>query len=410
MNKMNNKKPSEESRDKIQISLPLNRRLLKYVLAIVLIIAVAYTAVTQPQKILSFLGSAISLLSPFIWGFCFAYVVNLLMRPLERFWDFIWRRLKSKKIVDKIKRPLCLALSFLIVLGVIFAIMFMIIPALKNTVVTFVGKVPQYVKTIESWYQGAAEFFAKYNFELPVLVLDFDKVIGYANDFITNYGNSVLDKTVNITASIVSAVVELVLGIAFAVYLLAQKEIFGRQTKKVVHALFKRETADKLVSLTKLVNNVFTKFVTGQLTEACIIGVLCFLGMIIFGMPYAGIISILVGFTALIPIFGAFIGTGIGAFLILLENPVKAIWFVVFIVILQQLEGNLIYPKVVGKSVGLPGVWVLTAVTIGGGLFGVLGMLFAVPICSVVYVLFRRYINKKPDIDLPVTEEAPTSE
>ena len=250
MNKMNNKKPSEESREKIQISLPLNRRLLKYVLAIVLIIAVAYTAVTQPQKILSFLGGVISLLSPFIWGFCFAYVVNLLMRPLERFWDFIWRRLKSKKIVDKIKRPLCLALSFLIVLGVIFAVVFMVIPALKNTVVTFVGKVPKYVKTIESWYQSAAEFFAKYNFKLPVLVLDFDKVIGYANDFITNYGNSVLDKTVNITASIVSAVVELVLGIAFAVYLLAQKEIFGRQTKKVVHALLKKEKAEKLVSFT----------------------------------------------------------------------------------------------------------------------------------------------------------------
>ena len=117
--------------------------------------------------------------------------------------------------------------------------------------------------------------------------------------------------------------------------------------------------------------------------------------MVIFGMPYAGIISILVGFTALIPIFGAFIGTGIGAFLILLESPIKAIWFVVFIIILQQLEGNLIYPKVVGKSVGLPGVWVLTAVTIGGGLFGVLGMLFAVPICSVIYVLFRRYVNRK---------------
>ena len=136
---------------------------------------------------------------------------------------------------------------------------------------------------------------------------------------------------------------------------------------------------------------------TGQFTEACIIGTLCFIGMLIFGMPYAGIISVLIGFTALIPIFGAFIGTGIGAFLILLENPLKAFWFVVFIIVLQQLEGNLIYPRVVGKSVGLPGIWVLTAVTIGGGLFGVAGMLFSVPVCSVLYVLFRKYINRKTE-------------
>ena len=144
-----------------------------------------------------------------------------------------------------------------------------------------------------------------------------------------------------------------------------------------------------------MTNDIFTRFVTGQLTEACIIGILCFIGMLIFGMPYAAIISVLIGFTALIPIFGAFIGTGIGAFLILLENPLKAFWFVVFIIVLQQLEGNLIYPRVVGKSVGLPGIWVLTAVTIGGGLFGILGMLFSVPVCSVLYVLFRKFVNNR---------------
>ena len=153
--------------------------------------------------------------------------------------------------------------------------------------------------------------------------------------------------------------------------------------------------AKKVIEFTNLTNKVFTKFVTGQLTEACIIGTLCLVGMLIFGMPYAVIISVLIGFTALIPIFGAFIGTAIGAFLILLESPIKALWFVIFIIVLQQLEGNLIYPKVVGKSVGLPGIWVLSAVTIGGGMFGIIGMLFSVPICSIVYVIFRRYVNRK---------------
>ena len=140
---------------------------------------------------------------------------------------------------------------------------------------------------------------------------------------------------------------------------------------------------------------MFTKFITGQVADACIIGVLCFIGMLIFRMPYASIIAVLIGFTALIPIFGAFIGAGVGAFLILLESPIKAFWFIVFIIVLQQFEGNLIYPRVVGKSVGLPGIWVLVSVTIGGSLFGVLGMLFSVPICTVIYVLFREFVNNK---------------
>ena len=392
---MKDKKTPDKNQDKIQLSLPLSKRLLKYVFAIVVIVAVAYTAVTQPQKILTVIGGLVGLLSPFILGFCMAYVVNLLLRPLEHFWMWIWHKCKKQKLITKIKRPLCLTVSFLVVLGVIFAIVFMIIPALKETVVSFANKVPQYAKTVEGWYYGFVDFLANYNFTLPEISLDTAKITEIAKDVISNYGDNVLDTTVNVTASIVSAVVDIVLGIVFAIYLLAQKENLGRQTKKSIRAIFGEERAKKIVDFSSLTNSVFTKFVTGQLTEACIIGVLCFIGMLIFGMPYAGIISILVGFTALIPIFGAFIGTGIGAFLILLENPLKAIWFVIFIIVLQQLEGNLIYPRVVGKSVGLPGIWVLAAVTIGGGLFGVMGMLFSVPICSVLYVMFREYVNRK---------------
>ena len=392
---MKNKKTTENNQDKILVSLPLNKRVLKYVFWITLIIAVAYTAVTQPEKIGVFIGGLLGLVSPFLIGFCVAYVVNLLLRPLERFWMWIWHRCKRQKIVSKTKRPICLTLSFLVVLGAVFAIAFMIIPALKETIVVFATKVPQYAKTIEGWYYTLVEFLEHYNFELPEILLDTGKLTDIAKDIISNYGSNVLDTTVNVTTSIVSAVVNIVLAIVFAIYLLAQKEGFGRQAKKSALAIFGAERAKKIVSFADFTNNVFTKFVTGQLTEACIIGVLCFVGMSIFRMPYAGIVSILVGFTALIPIFGAFIGTGIGAFLILLENPIKAFWFIVFIIVLQQLEGNLIYPKVVGKSVGLPGIWVLAAVTIGGGLFGVLGMLFSVPVCSVLYALFREFVNKK---------------
>ena len=392
---MKDKKEIKEKRDNIELSLPLNKRLIKYVVVILLLIFSFYVIVAMPEKIGEGVSFVLGLLSPFLIGFCFAYVVNLLLRPLERFWLWIWHKAKRQKIINKIKRPLCLALSILIVLGAVFAIVFMIIPALKDTIVSFADKVPQYAKTVEQWYIGVTEFFEKYNFELPEISLDTVKLAEIAKSLIANYGNNVLDTTVNVTASIVSAVVDLVLGIVFAIYLLAQKEKLGQQTTKAVRALMKPDHAQKLIDFTALTNSVFTKFVTGQLTEACIIGVLCFIGMLIFGMPYAGIISVLVGFTALIPILGAFIGTGIGAFLILLENPIKAIWFVVFIIILQQLEGNLIYPRVVGKSVGLPGIWVLAAVTISGGLFGVVGMLFSVPICSVMYVIFKNFVNKR---------------
>ncbi len=388
-------KDKKNENDKIQFSIPLNRRLLKYAFLITLIIAVAYTAVTQPQRITSLLSGIVSLLSPFIIGFCAAYVVNLLLRPLERFWLWVCKKSKKQKLITKIKRPLCLTISFLIVIGILFAIVFMVIPAFKETIVSFANKVPQYAKTIESWYYTVVEFLENYNFTLPEISLDVAKLTQIAKEIISDYGSNVLDTTVNVTASIVSAIVDIVLGFVFAIYLLAQKEKLGNQTKRATKAVLGPQRAEKLVDITSLTNGVFTKFVTGQLTEACIIGVLCFIGMLIFRMPYAAIISVLVGFTALVPIFGAFIGTGVGAFLILLESPAKAFWFIVFIIVLQQLEGNLIYPRVVGKSVGLPGIWVLAAVTIGGGLFGVLGMLFSVPICSVLYVLFKEFVNKK---------------
>ncbi len=392
-------KDKKNENEKIQFSIPLNKRLLKYVFWITLIIAVAYTVVTQPQKITNFISGLINLLSPFIIGCCLAYVVNLLLRPLERFWLWVWSKSKKQKLVEKIKRPLCLILSFLIVLGAFFAIVFMIIPAFKETVVSFANNVPKYASSLEQWYYTLADFLENHNFEMPDISLDTGKLTEITKDIISNYGSNVLDTTVNITTSIIGAVVDIVLGIVFAIYLLAQKEKFGCQVRKAAKAVLKLERAEKLFNFTALVNSIFTKFVTGQLTEACIIGVLCFVGMTVFSMPYAAIISVLVGFTALIPIFGAFIGTGIGAFLILLESPVKAFWFVVFIIVLQQLEGNLIYPKVVGKSVGLPGIWVLAAVTIGGALFSVWGMLFSVPICSVMYVLFGRFVNKKAKLN-----------
>lgn len=405
---MKDKKTTENNQDKIQFSIPLNKRMLKYVLLITLIIAGAYTIITQPSKILGVLSSILKLMSPFIIGLCAAYIVNLMLRPIERFWIRMWRKNKNQKIIDKLKRPVCLSFSFLVVIGAIFAIVFMVIPAFKETVVTFANNVPQYAKTVEGWYYSVVEFLGHYNFTLPEISLDINKLTDLAKNIISSYGSNMLDTTVNMTASIVSGIVNTVLGIVFAVYLLAQKEKFGEQVKKLSNKIIKQKRSEKLVGFATLTNKIFTKFITGQLAEACIIGVLCFIGMLIFRMPYAAIVSVLIGFTALIPIFGAFIGTGIGALLILLENPIKAIWFVVFIIVLQQIESNLIYPRVVGKSVGLPGIWVLVAVTVGGGLFGVLGMLFSVPVFSILYIFLKEFLNKQePQADVAVQTTEP---
>ncbi len=401
---MKDKKTNNQKHENIELSLPLNKRLLKYVIIILLLIFSFYVIVAMPEKIGVAVSFVLNLLSPFLIGFCVAYVVNLLLRPLERFWMWIWRKAKKQKVIEKIKRPLCLALGVLIVLGAMFAILFMIIPALRDTIVSFVDKVPQYTKMVEKWYNTAVEFFKQYNFTLPEISFNIAQLTQIAKDIISNYGSNVLDTTVNVTASIVSAIVDIALGFVFAVYLLAQKEKLGNQAKKSAVAILKPDRAQKLMDITALTNSVFTKFITGQFADACIIGVLCFIGMLIFRMPYAAIISVLIGFTALIPIFGAFIGAGIGAFLILLESPVKAFWFIVFIIVLQQFEGNLIYPKVVGKTVGLPGIWVLVAVTIGGSLFGVIGMLFSVPICTVLYVLFRKFVNKKNSLNTGIVQ------
>ena len=393
---MNEKKSSSKERgnERIELSLPAGKKLLKYALIVVAFATLLFWITEHPEKPLGIISKVLSWFTPFIIGFCIAYIVNLLMRPLEKLWAVIWARAKGD-FHSKLKRPVCLILSALVVFGLIFAVVFMVIPALKDTVVSFVDRIPQYIQETEELYNRFAEFLQNYNFELPDISIKMDKLGATLKDLITNYGNNVVNTTFNVTASIVSVIVDIVLGIAFSLYVLAQKETLGRQLKKVIYALFKQRNAERILELSKLTDGVFTKFVTGQLTEAVIIGVLCFIGMLIFRIPYALVISVLVGFTALIPIFGALFGTAVGAFLILLESPVKAFWFVIFIIILQQLEGNLIYPRVVGKSVGLPGIWVLVAVTVGGSAMGIGGMLFAVPIATVLYVIFKEYIQKR---------------
>ena len=223
-----------------------------------------------------------------------------------------------------------------------------------------------------------------------------DKALKYAEQFLNSeMSGAVVNTAIGSIATIVTSLFNIIVGIIFAIYMLYNKEKFGIQAKKLAYGHLPKKAADELMYIGRLSNKTFGKFVTGQCTEAVIIGVLCFIGMSVFKMPYAIMVSVLVGFTALIPIFGAFIGTAIGAFLILMVSPIQAFWFIVFIIVLQQIEGHVIYPKVVGTSIGLPAIWTMLAVIVGGALGGVLGMLVGVPMSSVAYSLIKRYTNRK---------------
>lgn len=371
--------------------MELSKKTVKRILLIITFTVLLIWAIYNHKLLLKYIGELYSLISPFVIGLCIAYVVNVIMRPIERLWMKLLSKCKGKW-VEKMKRPICLLLSILLVIGIILAVIFIIMPELSDSVSSLVSMVPSYVSEVESWWEALALRLDKYGVELPQFSFDTDKFIQILKDG----GTAVLNTTLSATTSIVTAVINIVLALAFSIYVLAQKETLKRQSKKVLAKLMKPEKMQKLLDMLDLINRTFTNFITGQLTEAVIIGALCFIGMSIFRMPYASAISVLVGFTALIPVFGAFIGTAIGAFLILLVKPIQAVWFVVFIIVLQQFEGNLIYPKVVGKSVGLPGIWVLVAVTIGGNAMGVVGMLISVPLCSVLYVVARNAVNGLP--------------
>lgn len=371
--------------------MQLSKKTVKRILLIITFTVVLIWAVYNHNMLFGYLGQLYSLVSPFVVGLCMAYVVNVIMRPIERMWLKLLSRRKGAW-VEKLKRPICLLLSILLIIGIVLAVIFLILPELSKSVSSLVSMIPTYVSEVESWWDTLSGSLNKYGIELPELDFNADKLV----DFLKDGGTAVINTTLSATTSIVVAIINIVLALAFSIYVLAQKETLKRQSKKVLSKLMKPEQMQKLLDMLDLINRTFTNFITGQLTEAVIIGALCFIGMSIFGMPYAPAISVLVGFTALIPVFGAFIGTAIGAFLILLIQPIQALWFVVFIIVLQQFEGNLIYPKVVGKSVGLPGIWVLVAVTIGGNAMGVVGMLISVPLCSVLYVIARNAVNGKP--------------
>lgn len=365
----------------------MKRDIKKNIILIITYIALIIFALVNFEKILSILGYIINIFSPFIFGAIVAFVLNVLVNFIER---KLFGKVKKKTWL-KIKRPLSITISVVLVIFIIVFIMNLLIPQLKNSVSLFTDSLPTYKEDI-------INIMNKFNLEETTI----KKVSDYLDNFgkvITDYikGNSkdVITVTTEVATSLIAIISKAVIAIVFAIYIIAQKETLKRQFNKLMSAYLKPRTVNRINKYASMANTTFSNFVTGQCLEALIFGSLCFLGMLILRLPYATTIAVLLGFTALIPVFGAFIGTFLGAFLILMISPIKAIIFVVFILVLQQIEGNLIYPKVVGKSVGLPGIWVLLSVTIGASVGGILGMLIATPLCSLLYILLRQAVNDR---------------
>lgn len=364
------------------------------ILFIIIISILVFLGVQNFPVVLGTLGYFIGLLKPFIMGVCIAFALNVLLKLLEEKLFGALNR-KGYLIWLRWRRAICILLTYAIVITVLFVLVFMIVPQLKKSFELLISNLNVYATVLQKWTD---EFIRTFNISddiSKVINLDWNKIFDVTSNFLSNFSNNFINKTVNITSSIISGVVNLVLGIAFSIYMLFQKERLCTQSKKLSLAILSRERAEYLISIGKLSNDIFSKFVLGQLTEAIIIGFLCFLGMTVFSMPYASLIGTIVGFTSLIPIVGAFIGTIFGVFILLMINPTTAFWFVVFIIVLQQIEGNIIYPRVVGNSVGLPGIWVLLAVSIGGSAFGITGMILGIPLSSIAYCILRAEVAKK---------------
>ena len=337
-------------------------------------------------------GLAVSLLGaamPLLIGAALAYAVNIPMTVYERHY---FPRTQKKWLIRS-RRPVCMTLALLSVAAVILLVIGLIVPQLVSCVAVIINETPGVIRKalgyLEQWEILPGDILS------ALSAIDWQSKLGEIAGVLTSGIGSVMDILLKTVTSVFSWVTTALIAVIFAIYILGGKEMLGRQIRKLADRYLPRKYKDGLWDLGGVLNDCFHSYLVGQCTEAVILGLLCTVGMFILQLPYAAMVGALVAFTALIPVAGAYIGAGVGAFMILTVSPVKALIFLVFIVILQQLEGNIIYPKVVGKSIGLPGIWVLAAVTVGGGLMGVLGMLLGVPVVAAIYRLLRRDINRK---------------
>lgn len=337
-------------------------------------------------------GWLLGILAPFLLGGAMAFVLNVPMRAIERRLFPVRPGRRAKKG----RRPLALLITLLAVIGVLVLASSVIGPGIAEAVRSLAAQVPaaaerlwEQVSRLEQYLPALESLLADWNME------DWKNITQKAAELLQTWGGGIVSSGSMVIGGVVSGVSTFVIALIFSFYILLQKEKLGRQGRQVLYALLPERRADRTLEILRLSSRTFSSFLSGQCLEACILGTLFVVSMTIFRMPYALLVGVLIALTALIPIVGAFIGCAVGALLIAIADPWKALGFVVLFLVLQQVEGNLIYPHVVGSSVGLPSIWVLAAVTLGGKLMGIVGMLLFIPLCSVLYALFRDYVKTR---------------
>ncbi len=368
-----------------------NIRKLRGLIVFTAVIIVCLWKYEASLEILSFIWGVVF---PFILGGAIAFVLNVPMNFIQRHL-FPEDKIKNKKAAKKLARPVSILIVLFLVIAAIGIVMFILIPQLGKTFVNLGQSIQEFIPQIQEW----ARLLFHNNKEVMGFVneleFDWNKIMDAGIDFFKNGAGSVVDSTISAARRIVSGMTTFFIAFAFSIYVLAQKEKLQIQAKKVLFAFVRKGRAEAALEVLSLTYQTFSHFLTGQCMEAIILGCMFVVSMTVLRLPYALLIGVLIAFTALIPIFGAFIGCIVGAFLIFMVDPMKAVIFVILFLVLQQIEGNLIYPHVVGNSVGLPSIWVLAAVSIGASLMGVVGMLIFIPIVSVVYALFREVVYLK---------------
>ena len=369
----------------------MDKRLFKSILLIITYTVVLVMVLARLDVVGFALGRLLGLFRPLIIGFALAFILN---RPCHFFFRLYNRGLGKTKAAGA-ARPLAVVTSYLALIVVITGVFSFVLPKLTESIQTFALNLSGYISNVQDWINQLADYLHldMEALDLSSLNQTLENLFKQALGFLSSLAPQLLE----ITTSIVSLVVTGVLALVFSIYMLSGKEKLLGQCRRVLRAYVPKKFADPITDVIHLTSDTFTRFITGQLIEACILGGLCTVGMLFIQPDYAPLIGVTVGASAIIPVAGAYIGAILSAVLLLMVSPLKALIFLVFLVILQQIEGNVIYPKVVGSSIGLPGIWALAAVTVGGGLLGLEGVLLSVPVASVLYTLLRRDVRRRLD-------------
>lgn len=331
-----------------------------------------------------------SILSPILIGIALAFILNI---PMSFFEKKVLKSLDNNKriFIRNLKRPLAILITLVMVFGIILTLFFFVVPQLSHSISTLINILPSSITSIEKSLSSSLHSTDLFNKIWPSFVNIWNETL----TAITSITGSAITNIVNLTIGITTTIINFFMAFILSIYMLASKEKLLHQCKKLIYAFIPLKYANKILQVIHISDKMFSAFITGQFIEAIIIGIMCFVGMTVFSMPYAILISIIISVTALIPIFGAFIGIVPAIFILLTVSPTTAFYFIILIIVIQQIEGNVIYPKVVGSSLGINGIWIIISMLIGADLFGILGMIIGIPLFGIFYTILSKIINSR---------------